>query len=134
MWISAGPWQLGKFVCYDLEQAFAYTATKNSEIYVHDLTIPADSFLLTTQYQQYVKFSKFRFPFNPQEDLEPDSLIKWNPNSYHAYMLAADHYFKQKFWAKAIPLYESGLTKEIATVQEREHMEKNLEQCKSRIK
>jgi hypothetical protein len=134
MWISAGPWQLGKFVCYDLEQAFAYAATKNSEIYVQDRTIPADSFLLTPQYKQYVKFSKFRFPFNPQEDLEPDSLIKWNPNSYHAYMLAADYYFKQKSWSMAIPLYESGLTKEIATVQEREHMEKNLEQCKSRIK
>ncbi len=133
MWISAGPWQLGKFVCYDLQKAFAYPAIQNSEIYVDELTIPADSFLLTPQYKQYEKFSKFRFPFNPKEDLDPDSLIKWNPNSYHAYMLAADHYFKKKNWASAIRLYEQGLNKEIATVQERQHMEKNLQQSKAEI-
>jgi hypothetical protein len=133
MWISSGPWQLGKLVCYDLEKAFAYPAMQNEEIYDQELTIPADSFLLTRHYKDYVKFSKFRFPFNPKKDLQPDSLIKWNPNSYHAYMLAADHYFDQKQWTAAQPLYEMGLTKEIATEQERQHMEKNLEQCKSRL-
>jgi hypothetical protein len=134
MWISTAPWQLGKFICYDLEKVFAYEALENEEIYEAGLTIPADSFLLTSQYRDYVKFSPYRFPFNPRNDLQPDSLIKWNPNSYHAYMLAADYYVDQKMWSKAIPIYEQGLTKEIATVQERYHMEKNLEECKRRIK
>jgi hypothetical protein len=49
-------------------------------------------------------------------------------------MLAADYYFDRKMWAKAIPLYEKGLTKEIATMQEHYHMERNLEQCKKEIK
>lgn len=133
MWISAAPYQLGKFVCYDLEKVFAYKATANEEIYEPDLTIPADSFLLTPEYDRYVKFSKYRFPFNPQSDLHPDSIINWNPNSYHAYMLAGDYYFNCKSWKEASPLYEIGLTKEIATVQEREHMEKNLQTCKSKI-
>lgn len=134
MWVSTAPWQLGKFVCYDLEKAFAYEALENREIYEPDLAIPADSFLLTPQYKDYVKFSKYRFPFNPQSDLQPDSLIKWNPNSYHAYMLAADYYFDRKMWSEAIPFYEQALTKEIATMQERHHMEKNLERCKAKIK
>jgi isopenicillin-N N-acyltransferase-like protein len=134
MWISTAPWQLGKFICYDLEKVFAYDARSNQEIYESDLTIPADSFLLTSQYKDYVKFSPYRFPFNPRNDLQPDSLVKWNPNSYHAYMLAADYYVDRKMWSKAIPMYEQGLTKEIATMQERYHMEKNLEECKERIK
>jgi len=134
MWISTAPWQLGKFICYDMDKAFAYEAIENEEIYEQALTIPEDSFLLTSTYKDYVKFSKYRFPFNPQSDLNPDSVVKWNPNSYHAYMLAADYYFEKKQWAEAIPFYERGLTKEVATMQERYHMEKNLEKSKEHIK
>ncbi len=130
MWVSTAPWQLGRFICYDLEKAFAYEAKSNEEIYEKELTIPPDSFLLTPAYKDYLKFSKYRFPFNPQPDLHPDSVIKWNPNSYHAYMLAADYYFDDNNWKQAIPLYEQGLTKEVATMQERYHMEKNLEKSK----
>jgi isopenicillin-N N-acyltransferase-like protein len=134
MWVSTAPWQLGKFVCYDLEQAFTYEATTNEEIHLGEYTIPADSFLLTPEYNDYVKFSKYRFPFNPHTDIQPDSIIKWNPNSYHAYMLAADYYFDRRNWAEAIPLYEEGLAKEVATEQERYHMERNLDQCKKNMK
>ncbi|HEX6224446.1 MAG TPA: C45 family peptidase [Chryseolinea sp.] len=134
MWVSTSPWQLGKFVCYDLEKVFSYEAFENREVYEADLTIPADSFLLTSAYRDYVKFSPYRFPFNPKNDLQPDSLIKWNPNSYHAYMLAADYYFNREMFAKAAPLYEAGLTKEVATMQERYHMEKNLEKSKENLK
>ena len=134
MWVSTSPWQLGKFICYDMDKAFSYEANENEEIYEADLTIPADSFLLTPAYEDYVKFSKYRFPFNPQTDLNPDSVVKWNPNSYHAYMLAADYYFDRKEWSEAIRLYEQGLDKEIATMQERYHMEKNLEKCKEHAK
>lgn len=133
MWVSTAPWQLGKFVCYDLEKVFAYDATENKEIYEADLTIPEDSFLLTPAYNQYVKFSKFRFPFNDHSGFNPDSVIRWNPNSYHAYMLAADYYYDQGKWKEAVPLYEEGLTKEIATMQERLHMEKNLDNCKKKM-
>jgi hypothetical protein len=61
--------------------------------------------------------------------MEPDSLVRWNPESYLSYMLAGDFYFDRKEFQKAKPLYEKGLTKEVATFQEREHMEKRLEQC-----
>jgi hypothetical protein len=131
MWISTAPWQLGKFVCYDLEKVFTYEAKENKEIYETDLTIPADSFLLTKQYDDYLKFHPYRFPFNPRTDLQPDSVIKWNPNSYHAYMLAGDYYYEQKMWSKAVLMYEQGLTKEVATEQERYHMQRNLEKSKS---
>jgi isopenicillin-N N-acyltransferase like protein len=134
VWVSTAPWQLGKFVCYDLTKIFGQEMTKNHEVYEAQLTIPADSFLSTPQYIDFKKFSQFRFPFNPHSGLQPDSLIKWNPDSYHAYMLAGDFYLDHKEFAKAIPVYERGLGLEIATVQEREHMEKNLHLCQEKTK
>jgi isopenicillin-N N-acyltransferase like protein len=130
VWISTGPWQLGKFVCYDLNKVFSYKPKGNEEIYERGKEIPADSFLVDPAFSDYVKFSKFRFPFNPKTGLDPDSVVKWNPNSYHAYMLAADYCKEHKQWDKAINWYEIGLTKEVATEQERAYMEKNLQECK----
>ena len=40
-----------------MEKAFAYEAIQNEEIYEQELTIPEDSFLLTSSYNDYVKFS-----------------------------------------------------------------------------
>jgi isopenicillin-N N-acyltransferase like protein len=134
VWISSAPWQLGKFVCYDLNKIFALDMHENEEVYEGDKTIAADSFLLEKDYAQYLKFVKYRFPFNPRNDLDPDSIVQWNPDSYHAYMLAADHYFELKRYGEAAAMYSAGLSKEIATLQEKEHMEENLRRCKQEIK
>jgi isopenicillin-N N-acyltransferase like protein len=133
VWISTAPWQLGKFVCYDLNKVFSLKMDQNTEIQEIDKTIPADSFLLTKDYQNYLKFARYRFPFYPKTDLQPDSLVKWNPQSYHAYMLAGDRCMENGDFDKAITFYEEGLKKEVATIQEREHMEKNLQQCKEKL-
>jgi len=133
VWISTAPWQLGKFVCYDLNKVFQYKPVKNNEIYEDSLAIAPDPFLLTSEYRDYVKFDKFRFPFNPAPGLMPDSIVAWNPNSYHAYMLAADFCLENKEWNKAAMFYETGLSKEVATEQERDHMKKNLEVCKQKL-
>jgi isopenicillin-N N-acyltransferase like protein len=66
--------------------------------------------------------------------LNPDSIISWNPQSYYAYLLAGDYFMEHNDFGKAIPAYTQGLTKEIATIQEREHMEKNLRFCKMKLK
>jgi len=129
VWISTAPWQLGKFVCYDLNKVFNEKMTTDHEISDSLHTVNEDSFLLTKQYRDYTKFARYRFPFEPRTDMQPDSLIKWNPDSYHAYMLAGDYNLEHKNYAAAVQNYETGLTKEIATVQEREHMEKNLKRC-----
>ncbi len=133
-WISTGPWQLGKFVCYDLNKVFSYKPKCNEEIYEKGLEIPGDSFLLNPAFSDYVKFSKFRFPFNPKDELMPDSIVKWNPNSYHAYMLAGDYCKEHKDWEKAAKLYELGLAKVVATEQESQYMEKNLQYCRNKLK
>jgi isopenicillin-N N-acyltransferase like protein len=129
VWISTGPWQLGEFVCYDLHKVFQLDLKKDEEIYEESLTIPADSFLYSTDYQDAVKFNRYRFPFQPRASLMPDSLIKWNPMSYLSYMLAGDHYFNSKDFENAAQMYRMGLSKEVATEQERTYMMEKLKQC-----
>ena len=134
VWVSTPPWQLGRFVCYDLNNVFNQKPTEGREIYETGLTIQADSFLLTKSFRDFMKFEPYRFPFLPHDGLQPDSLVTWNPESYLSYMLAGDACFSKKEFAVAKSFYLKGLTKEIATTQEREHMEKRLKECETEIK
>lgn len=129
VWISTAPWQLGKFVCYNLDSVFSAEMKTNRKIVREELTLPADSFLQTNDYINAVKFNKYRFPFQSRADLNPDSLIKWNPDSYLSYMLAGDFYLEHGDYENAKRAYTIALTKEIATEQERQHIEKNLKLC-----
>ncbi len=133
VWISTAPWQLGKFVCYDLKKVFSMLSSENKEIYEEELTIPADSFLHSSLYKNALKFNQYRFPFHSRDNLLPDSLIAWNPNSYQAYMIAGDLYLKKKDFKSAKLLYEKALQREIATLQEREYIEKSLRHCKNEL-
>jgi hypothetical protein len=134
VWISTAPWQLGKFICYDLTEIFSGKAPDtNHEIYDTLRTIPADSFLTAPAYRHAVKFNQYRFPFNDRSEVLPDSLISWNPNSYQAFMLAGDIYLRKKDYRSAVIAYQKALKLEIATLQERDHIVKNLELCQDEI-
>src|SRR6185295_10751238 len=115
--------------CYDLNKVFSQ-ATPEGEIYEPELTVAADSFLLTKAYRDFSQFEPYRFPFLPRDGMMPDSMVTWNPESYLSYMLAGDAYFDKKDFESAKSLYQTGLLKEIATVYEKEHMEKKLAECK----
>jgi isopenicillin-N N-acyltransferase-like protein len=133
VWISTGNWQLGKYVCYDLNKIFSMKLTANHEIYDTALTIPADTFLSTSAFASFLKFSKYRFPFlDKHEAAPPDSLIQWNPNSYLAWLLAGNQEFDAHEFNRAEHYYKNALTKEIATLQERDYIEKQITRCKEK--
>jgi hypothetical protein len=134
VWISTAPWQLGKFICYDLTTIFSGAAPgSNHEMYDTLRTIRADSFLTSPAYRQAVKFNQYRFPFNDRSEVSPDSLMSWNRNSYQAFMLAGDIYLRKKDYRSAVVAYQKALKLEIATLQERDHILKNLELCQDEI-
>lgn len=134
VWVSTSPWQLGKYVCYNLNTVFSTQLIQNTELVDAAMEIPPDPFLVSPDYNKYVKFSKFRFPFDSKSDLNPDSLITWNPQSYLTYMLAGNYYYEAKEFGKAAGMYEQGMTKEIATQHERVYMQKNLQLSKEKVK
>lgn len=133
VWISTAPWQLGKYVAYDLNKIFAQKKTGNREVYDSVFTISADSFLTSEKLTSYNKYFSYRFPFQPRHELNPDSIVSWNPELYHVYMLAGDHEFDRKQYARAAKFYETGLKKEIATEQERTHMQERLKECNANM-
>ncbi|HET9053957.1 MAG TPA: hypothetical protein VFM90_07285, partial [Cyclobacteriaceae bacterium] len=82
---------------------------------------------------EYQKYFSYRFPFQPPNDINPDSLVQWNPELYHVYLLAGDRAMNKKQYARAAKFYETGLTKEIATTQERAYMEEQLKKCNAKL-
>lgn len=133
VWVSAAPWQLGKFVCYDLTKVLSLQPVSNDEIYENSRTLAADPFIGTRDYNAYLKFHRYRFPFADRSDIDPDSIIAWNPRSYHSYMLAGDYYLGKKDWSAAANAFSVALKLEVATVQEREYMERQLMECEARL-
>jgi isopenicillin-N N-acyltransferase-like protein len=132
VWVSTGPWQLGEFVCYDLEKVFSMNGmTTNREIMDSSLNLPADSFLLTDQYQLFLKFRRYKKELSEGKEINPDSLIATNPNYYQAYQLAGNEMFKEKHYEKAIDYYRQALSKEIATMAEENDIENRISACET---
>jgi predicted choloylglycine hydrolase len=134
VWVSTSPWQLGKFVAYDLKKVFALRGLKKDiEISDSNLTIAADSFLLTVAYRNFENFRKFKQRIADGDSINADSLVATNPQFYHAYVLAGDYLYKQKEYKKALRFYKMALTKEIATKKEEEHIKDQIKKVNIKL-
>ena len=134
VWVSTGPWQLGEFVCYDLNQAFSLSGMKiNQEISDSSLNLAADSFLLSDQYLHFLDYRRFRKEIADGTDVNPDSLILSNPNFYQSYQLAGNLMFRKKFFKTAEQYYRTALSKEIATKAEENDIRRQIEKCEAQL-
>jgi isopenicillin-N N-acyltransferase like protein len=135
VWVSTSPWQLGKYVAYDLKKVFSLRGMKQDmEISDSDLTVPADSFLLTPAYKKFEAFRKFKEETPEGVKINTDSLLSINPEFYHTYVLAGNYLCKHKEYEKALKLYELALTKEIATAKEKDQILDRIRKVKFKIK
>ncbi len=130
VWVSTSPWQLGQYVAYDLKKVFAMQGMQQSqEIAVDSLTMPADSFLQTTDFKNFETFRTFKQRIARGEQVDTDSLVNSNPNYYHSYVLAGDYQYKKQAYKKAAEFYKIALTKEVATRKEVTYIRKQLKNC-----
>ena len=135
VWVSTGPWQLGEFVCYDLNKVFSLKGMKsNQEISDSSLNIPEDSFLLTDQYRHFLDFRRFKKEMGEGIEVNPDSLITSNPNFYQSYQLAGNEMFKKKLYKTAEQYYRIALSKEIATKNEENEIRERIDRCEEKLK
>ena len=132
VWISTGPWQMGEFICYNLNQVFS--SGLNGMVHDNNQTIPVDDFIVTQEFKNYQKYFKYRFPFESRENLISDSIVKWNPELYHAYMLAGDKAKSSGNFTQAADFFNHALELVIATEHERKYIQDQLEYCKNKIK
>ena len=135
VWVSTGPWQLGEFVCYNLDTVFSMDGMKtNREIMDSSLNLPADSFLLSDKYQQFLKYRAYKRELIEGKNINPDSVIASNPNYYQAYQLAGNEMFRTKQYDKAIGYYRQALSKEIATKTEENEIRNQIYKAEEKMK
>ncbi len=137
MWVSANPFQLGEFVCYDLNKIFkqAPLLKINLDLSEQALNIPADDFLKTKAWQDFNNFkmlkhyiqgcTKLKTPPDLHQGFE-EKFIASNPESYFMYWILGDYYRKKGFKPLAIAYYTKALAKEVATGKEAAKIARNL--------
>ena len=141
MWVSANPFQCGKFVCYNLDSVFANVKAMHTNKDINDeaLTIPADSFLKTKGYQDFLHFKnlkhyiQFITKASDKIQLSPqfeNAFIRSNPESYYMYQILGNYYASRYNYTNAIEYYNLALTKEIATLKEEKQIKESIENCK----
>ena len=136
-WISVRPFQLGEYVCYNMDKIFKnfVALRKKIEIYETTLTIPADSFLYSKDYQNFIKFKEISkliqssIENNEKIVFIDKNYISTNPEFFMTYSLLGDYYKKSKQYDKAIEYYNIALEKEIPTLLEKEKIVEKREQC-----
>lgn len=134
VWVSTAPWQLGKYVAYDLNKIFALKGMReNREISDSNLTIAPDSFLLTPAYKNFETFRNIKQQILDGGTVNTNTLVNSNPEFYNAYLLAGDYLYKQKEYTAALQNYNLALTKVIATKKEEDHIKEQIKKINKKL-
>jgi predicted choloylglycine hydrolase len=141
VWVSANPYQLGEFVCYNLDSIFKKRKENLGVSFeLENLNIPKDPFLETAAFQNYQKFKI--------EDRKIDVFLKnktgitsefiknyqsLNPDYWVVYYKTGLYFYQQKQFQLAQNHFEKALTKEITTAPEKKAVEEYLEKTKRKL-
>lgn len=143
VWVSSNPYQLGEFVCYDLNEIFSDKRLKRGEFATSSLNIAKDPFVDSEEFENYEQYKMMHAELiNAIENKESialtDSFIthyqSLNPDFWMVYYQAGKYYYKSKDYQKAKTEFEKALTMEITTVPDRENVEKYLNKTLQKIK
>ncbi len=142
VWVSANPYQLGEFVCYDLNEVFSGRKPGNGTLVKSTLNIPKDPFLDSREFKNYEEYkianSEISDAVNDKTKAFSDGFIlhyqSLNPDFWLVYYQAGRYYFSRKEYSKAKPEFEKALSKEITTVPDRENVEKYLKKTEKKLK
>jgi len=135
MWVSTQPWQLGTYVCYDLRKIFSINGLyHDEEIADTFLNIAPDTFLYSSEFKNFELYRKNKIALLQKKAVDTAQVVHSNPNMYDAYRIAGDYCKEQKWYAAAINYYNSALTHEIATINERDAILDKIKYCKKKLK
>lgn len=137
VWVSSNPYQLGEFVCYDLDRIFSDERLKTGEFATSNLNIAKDSFVDSQEFKNYEEFKKLSSQFDENNILSDEFINHYqtlNPDFWLVYYQSGKYYFNQKDYQKAKIQFEKALTKEITTVPDKENVEKYLKKTLKKLK
>ena len=138
VWVSSNPYQLGEFVCYDLNEIFSDKRLKSGAFSKSEWNIAKDPFADSQDFSNYEEFKKLSSAFDGENKVLSEELIhhyqSLNPDFWVAYYLAGKYYFKIKEYQKAKTEFEKALTKEITTVPDQANVEKYLKKTLKKLR
>jgi isopenicillin-N N-acyltransferase like protein len=137
MWVSTTPFQLGEYVCYDLNKIFheAPEFHFEGEIITDSLTISPDDFLYSPEFVNYTEFKKEvqQIRKNPDQLTykDIDRFVSLNPDYYYSYELAGDYWVQSEDKDKSAYFYNFALSKEVSSATECTRIINKLSKLKS---
>ncbi|MBF4506328.1 acyl-CoA--6-aminopenicillanic acid acyl-transferase [Flavobacterium sp. JLP] len=142
VWVSANPFQMGEFVCYNLDSIFKERKSNAAVSFEQEnLNIAEDPFVKSTAYQNYKKFKIQNHQFDLyRENKETVSLEfiehyqSLNPDYWVVYYKAGLYFYQKKEFKLAQANFQKALTKEITTAPEKATIEKYLKKLKRKLK
>lgn len=142
VWVSSNPYQLGEFVCYDLNEIFSGKKAVENFQAKTALNIPRDPFADSEEFENY-QVSKLMgedlsIAIKDKDIAMTNDLIpnyqSMNPDYWLVYYQAGKYYFSRNEFSKAKNEFEKALTKEITTVPDRQNVEKYLKKTLKKLK
>jgi isopenicillin-N N-acyltransferase like protein len=143
VWVSAAPWQLGKFVAYDLNKVFSLKKEqiiRKEEICISELEIPADTFLSSAGYSNYRKYLKMTGEikeFTKDRSILPgffeEDYIHSNPDLFLTYVNLGEYHLKMKKYETANQYFRTALQKEIAGKDQKAKISALVKETQNRI-
>ena len=140
MWIAMPPYQLGKYICYDIKKIFgSQSLDVKATITVDSLSIAADDFLQTEEWDQFLLFKDYKnkiigfTAFGVELNLSDADIQKFiasNPNSYLPYEYLGNYFEAQERYQKAIDYYEQALTFDMPSIKDRKALQEKIEVLK----
>lgn len=141
VWISTNPFQLGPYICYDLNRVFqlAPTLSAKTEIYEKQLNLPADPFLHSGEWKKFKAYKQMKeaFQFAHRYQLNPElseqlirDFINCNPEYFETYVILGTYFHDKGDKKQALHFYNEALTKEVTTVQDKEFIQEKINELK----
>ena len=136
VWVSSSPYQLGEFVCYDLEKIFNSDFQGVISAQTQERNLPKSKFLSTKEYENYEKYRILEHKI--ETDLKINKIIdnqsvmqleNLNPDYWKAYFIIGKVLLQNKD-KRARIYFEKSLSLEIPYSDERQGVEKYLKKSK----
>jgi peptidase C45 acyl-coenzyme A:6-aminopenicillanic acid acyl-transferase len=136
VWVSSSPYQLGEFVCYDLEKIFNSDFQGVISAQTQERNIPKSKFLSTKEYENYEKYRilehKIETDLKTNKFIDNQSIMQLenlNPDYWKAFFIIGKVLLKNKD-KRARIYFEKSLSLEIPYSDERQEVEKYFKKSK----
>ena len=144
VWVSTSPYQLGKYLAYNLDSVFSNfpNISRPQQLFDTALTIADGPFLFSNSFAGYNEYKILRKQLKKsikeesrlfREDDFIRKMIAFNPNYYEGYMLAGDYFYGLQELDKALKFYQVAQTKEFENLVLQRIVRKRVKEIKERL-